>query len=109
MNCFAPHKQRHWPGTSKWNKVEHRLFSAISMNWRGQPLTSYEVIVQLIGSTTTRTGLKVRAELDQGSYPKGVRVSDAEFAEVKRRLTPDPLPGEWNYQIKRAISQITNV
>jgi len=88
------------PGTSKWNKVEHRLFSAISMNWRGQPLTSYEVIVQLIGATTTRTGPKVRAELDQDSYPKGIKVTDAEFEAVKRRLDPDPFHGDWNYRIR---------
>ncbi len=96
------------PGTSKWNKVEHRLFSAISMNWRGQPLTSYEVIVQLIGATTTRTGLKVRAELDQDSYPKGIRVTDAEFKAVKLRLDPDPFHGDWNYRVNPATSQITS-
>ncbi len=61
------------PGTSKWNKIEHRLFSHISMNWRGKPLTSHEVIVNTIAATTTRTGLKVHAELDTGSYPKGTR------------------------------------
>jgi hypothetical protein len=71
----------HFPrGTSKWNKVEHRLFSAISMNWRGQPLTSYEVIVQLIGATTT-TGLKARAELDQNSYPNGIKVTHAQSVQ----------------------------
>ncbi len=96
------------PGTSKWNKVEHRLFSAISMNWRGQPLTSYEVIVQLIGATTTRTGLKVRAELDQGSYPKGIKVTHAELEAVKLRLDPDPFHREWNYRIKPETSKITN-
>ena len=61
------------PGTSKWNKIEHRLFSHISMNWRGKPLTSHEVIVNTIAATTTRTGLKVHAELDTGSYPKASR------------------------------------
>jgi hypothetical protein len=61
------------PGTSKWNRIEHRLFSHISMNWRGRPLVSHEVVVQLIGTTTTRTGLKVRAELDPGSYPTGIK------------------------------------
>jgi hypothetical protein len=85
------------PGTSKWNKVEHRLFSAISMNWRGRPLTSHEVVVQLIAATSTRTGLTVHAEHDSGYYPTGVKVTDAELAAV-------PLAGhrfhpEWNYSI----------
>ncbi|HEV8650213.1 MAG TPA: ISAzo13 family transposase, partial [Actinomycetes bacterium] len=70
------------PGTSKWNRIEHRLFSQISMNWRGRPLVSHEVVVDLIGATTTRTGLKVRAELDRGSYPTGVKVTDAELGAV---------------------------
>jgi hypothetical protein len=95
------------PGTSKWNRIEHRLFSMISMNWRGQPLTSYEVIVDLIGSTTSRSGLNVRAELDQGSYPKGVKISKSEFAEVERRLVPDSFHGEWNYSIKPERPRIT--
>jgi hypothetical protein len=85
------------PGTSKWNKIEHRLFSAISMNWRGRPLTSYEVVVELIGSTTTSTGLKVHAEHDTGSYPKGIEVSDKELAAVP--LKPHKFHGEWNYTI----------
>jgi hypothetical protein len=85
------------PGTSKWNKIEHRLFSAISMNWRGRPLTSYEVVVELIGSTTTTTGLKVHAEHDTGSYPKGIEVSDKELAAVP--LKPHKFHGEWNYTI----------
>jgi hypothetical protein len=85
------------PGTSKWNKIEHRLFSAISMNWRGRPLTSYEVMLELIGSTTTSTGLKVHAEHDTGSYPKGIEVSDEELAAVP--LKPHKFHGEWNYTI----------
>jgi hypothetical protein len=85
------------PGTSKWNRIEHRLFSHISMNWRGRPLVSHEVIVDLIGATTTRTGLKVRAELDRGAYPTGVKVSDAELAAVP--LTRHDWHGEWNYTI----------
>ena len=85
------------PGTSKWNKIEHRLFSAISMNWRGRPLTSYEVMVELIGSTTTSTGLKVHAEHDTGSYPKGIEVSDEELAAVP--LKPHEFHGEWNYTV----------
>ncbi len=83
------------PGTSKWNKVEHRLFSAITMNWRGRPLTSCEVIVQSIAATTTRTELTVHAELDPGRYPTGVKVSDAELNAVP--LTGHAFHGEWNY------------
>ena len=85
------------PGTSKWNRIEHRLFSAISVNWRGRPLVSHEVIVELIGATTTRTGLRVHAELDRGVYPLGVKVSDAELAAVP--LTRHDWHGEWNYSI----------
>jgi hypothetical protein len=85
------------PGTSKWNKIEHRLFAHISMNWRGRPLTSHEVVVQLIGSTTTRTGLRVQAERDTGAYPTKVKVSDAELAAV--HLTPHAFHGDWNYTI----------
>lgn len=85
------------PGTSKWNRIEHRLFSAISMNWRGRPLVSHEVIVELIGATSTRTGLRVQAELDQRTYPLGVKVSDAEVAAVP--ITRHDWHGEWNYTI----------
>lgn len=85
------------PGTSKWNKIEHRLFSFISQNWRGKPLTSHEVIVQLIAATTNRKGLKVHAELDSSRYPPGTKVSKKELAEV--RLHPHSFHGEWNYQI----------
>ena len=85
------------PGTSKWNKIEHRLFSAISQNWRGKPLISHEVIVNLIGATTTRTGLRVRSELDPNAYPAGVRVSDAEMETLY--LRPDAFHGEWNYSL----------
>ncbi|MDP2232058.1 MAG: ISAzo13 family transposase, partial [Actinomycetota bacterium] len=85
------------PGTSKWNKIEHRLFSYISLNWRGRPLVSHEVIVNLIAATTTSKGLKVRAQLDTNRYPKGVKVSDDEFASI--RLTRDDFHGEWNYTI----------
>ena len=94
MNCFAAHKQRHWPGTSKWNKIEHRLFSHITMNWRGRPLTSHEVIVNSIAATTTRTGLTVRAELDPGSYPTGTEISDAQMAAVP--LARHRFHGDWN-------------
>ncbi len=85
------------PGTSKWNKIEHRLFSAISQNWRGKPLTSHEVIVNLIGATTTRTGLRVRTGLDTNAYPAGVTVSDAEMETLYIRT--DPFHGEWNYSL----------
>jgi Rhodopirellula transposase DDE domain len=85
------------PGTSKWNKIEHRLFSFISINWRGKPLRTYRTIVQLIAATTTDTGLKVRAELDERKYPKGVKVSDAEMAAVN--LSRHAFHGEWNYTI----------
>jgi DNA-binding phage protein len=85
------------PGTSKWNKIEHRLFSFITQNWRGRPLTSLAVIVSLIGSTRTQTGLRVRAEIDNGKYPKGREISDAEMARVD--LRPDRFHGDWNYSI----------
>lgn len=85
------------PGTSKWNKIEHRLFSFISQNWRGKPLVSHQVIVNLIAATTTRTGLRVRAEVDTGKYPKGVKVSDQEVAAI--RIERDQFHGEWNYTI----------
>jgi Rhodopirellula transposase DDE domain len=85
------------PGTSKWNKIEHRLFSFITINWRGKPLRSYRTIVQLIASTTTDTGLKVRAELDENKYPKGVKVSDLQMAAVN--LTRHSFHGDWNYTV----------
>ncbi len=85
------------PGTSKWNKIEHRLFSYISMNWRGKPLVSHETIVNLIAATTTRKGLKVRAELDSGHYPTGIKVTDEELKTV--RIFRDEFHGEWNYSI----------
>ncbi len=85
------------PGTSKWNKVEHRLFSHISMNWRGRPLISHQVIVKLIGETTTRSGLEVQAELDKRKYPTRVKVTDEEMKRVKIRA--HNFHGEWNYSI----------
>jgi len=88
------------PGTSKWNKIEHRLFAHISMNWRGRPLISHEVIVELIGATTTRTGLTVQAVRDTGRYPTKIKVSDEALAAV--HLTPHPFHGEWNYTISPA-------
>jgi len=85
------------PGTSKWNKIEHRLFSFISKNWRGQPLTSLQVIVNLIAGTTTRKGLKVHAEIDDRSYPAGIKVADKEMDLISIRR--DQFHGEWNYEI----------
>ena len=85
------------PGTSKWNKIEHRLFSFISQNWRARPLVSYRVIVELISATTTKTGLTVRCELDTGLYPNGIVVSDAEIAALNIKRAE--FHGEWNYTI----------
>jgi transposase len=85
------------PGTSKWNKIEHRLFSFISQNWRGKPLLSFEVIVNLIAATTTAKGLKVHAEVDDGVYPAGTKIDDKELAGV--RLRRDKFHGDWNYEI----------
>ena len=83
------------PGTSKWNQIEHRLFSHISMNWRGRPLTSYEVIVELIAATTSKTGLSVHAERDHGTYPTKVLFDDARMDAIG--LLPHHFHGEWNY------------
>lgn len=88
------------PGTSKWNKIEHRLFCFITKNWRGRPLLSYEVIVNLIANTTTASGLVVKAALDTGQYETGIAVTDAELARVK--ITPAKFHGEWNYVIRPA-------
>ena len=85
-----------WQGT-QWNKIEHRLFSFISQNWRAQPLVSYRVIVDLISATTTKTGLTVRCELDTGQYPSGIVVSDAEMAAINIKRAE--FHGEWNYTI----------
>jgi len=86
------------PGTSKWNKIEHRLFCHITMNWRGRPLTSHDVIVSTIAATTTRAGLTVRAELDPGSYPEGVKVSDEQMAALP--LDRHDWHGDWNYTLR---------
>jgi DDE family transposase len=85
------------PGTSKWNKIEHRLFSFITINWRGKPLRSYRTVVELIAATTTDTGLKVRAKLDEKKYPKAVKIPDAQLAAVN--IFPHTFHGEWNYTI----------
>lgn len=94
---IAIHVSHFPPGTSKWNKIEHRLFSFISMNWRGKPLVSHETIVNLIAATTTRKGLKVRAELDSSHYPKGIKVTDQELKAIQ--IKRDEFHGEWNYAI----------
>ena len=86
------------PGTSKWNKIEHRLFSFISMNWRAKPLVSYRVIIDLISATTTDTGLTVRCELDENIYPKGIVVSDQDMASIN--IIRNDFHGEWNYTIR---------
>jgi transposase len=86
------------PGTSKWNKIEHRLFSFISRNWRGRPLVDYRTIVELIGATTSKTGLTVRCELDQSLYPAGLKITDAEMADLN--IVRQDFHGEWNYSIK---------
>ena len=96
------------PGTSKWNKVEHRLFSAITMNWRGRPLTSHEVIVQTIAATTTRTGLTVHAELDTSAYDTGVKISDRQMDALP--LTRHTWHGDWNYTLRpEAYNQVSDV
>jgi Rhodopirellula transposase DDE domain len=87
------------PGTSKWNKIEHRLFSFISQNWRAQPLVSYRVIVDLISATTTDAGLKVHCELDTNAYPKGITLSDEEMDAIN--ITRAEFHGEWNYTIRQ--------
>ena len=86
------------PGTSKWNKIEHRLFSYISLNWKGQPLVDYETVVQLIGAVKTKTGLKVKSQLDINIYEKGKKVSDEELESIN--LYKHEFHGEWNYTIK---------
>jgi hypothetical protein len=89
------------PGTSKWNKIEHRLFSHISMNWRGRPLTSHEVIVETIAATTTRTGLRVHAELDDSTYPTGLKIPDQQMKALQTSgiLARHTFHGDWNYTL----------
>jgi hypothetical protein len=89
------------PGTSKWNKVEHRLFSAITMNWRGRPLESHQVIIETIGAVTTKTGLTVRAVLDTNAYPRGIKIPDRDMKEFEARyLRRHDFHGDWNYTIR---------
>jgi len=86
------------PGTSKWNKIEHRLFSYITQNWRGKPLMTHATIVNLISNTSTKTGLKVRCVLDRKNYPPKIEVTDEQMAGI--RITRDDFHGEWNYTIR---------
>ena len=88
------------PGTSKWNKIEHRLFSFIAMNWRGKPLVSLAATVNLIAGTTTQAGLRVRSEIDKRPYPQGVKVTDAQMDQID--LAPHDFHGDWNYTIHPA-------
>jgi Rhodopirellula transposase DDE domain/Cytochrome C biogenesis protein len=87
----------HPPGTSKWNRMEHRLFAFITPNWRGKPLMTHQVIIQLIASTTTQTGLTVQGRLDQNTYQTGTKVSDDQIARLN--ITPAEFHGQWNYTI----------
>jgi hypothetical protein len=98
------------PGTSKWNKIEHRLFAHISMNWRGRPLTSHEVIVNTIAATTTSTGLRVHAELDTAAYPIGVKIPDQQMRhlEASGALTRHDWHGEWNYTLHHKNARVEN-
>ena len=90
------------PGTSKWNKIEHRLFSYITQNWRGRPLTSLQVVINLIRNTKTKAGLEVKARLDRKLYPTGIKVTDKELNNIA--IERDTFHGEWNYTIKPQIT-----
>jgi hypothetical protein len=94
---FPVHVRHFPPATSKWNKIEHRMFSHITENWRGRPLVSHEVIINLIANTKTRTSLRIRAELDSGKYPTGIKITDAEFNALN--LKQAEFHGDWNYAI----------
>ena len=91
------------PGTSKWNRIEHRLFAYISQNWRGKPLVSHHVIIQLISATTTDTGLAVTCDIDRNSYPKGIKVTDAEMAALN--IQHNAFHGDWNYTISPRLQE----
>lgn len=85
------------PGTSKWNKIEHRMFCHITENWRGRPLISREVVVNLISNTTTKNGLSIKAKLDQNEYPTGIKISDRDFSNLT--IVRESFHGEWNYSL----------
>ena len=91
------------PGTSKWNKIEHRMFCHITENWRGRPLGSHEVVVNLIGATTTRAGLAIRSELDKGRHPTGRQVTDGQMEALS--IKRDAFHGEWNYSVSPRASK----
>ena len=95
------------PGSSKWNKIEQRFFSAITQNWRGKPLVNHEVIINLISATTTNNGLRVESQLDTNLYPKGINISDKQMAEVQLRR--EEFHGDWNYSILPRSLQAGNV
>lgn len=92
------------PGTSKWNKIEHRMFCHITANWRGRPLVSRQVVVSLIGSTTTKEGLRIKAALDENSYAKGIKITDAELATLA--IERDAFHGEWNYRLMPRVQHL---
>jgi hypothetical protein len=102
---LSVHVSHYPPGTSKWNRIEHRLFSFISLNWRGRPLRTLETVVNLIGHTTTKAGLIVTAQMDVGNYPLGIRISDEKMREL--HLEPDKFHGEWNYTIRPRLADAT--
>ncbi len=95
------------PGSSKWNKIEQRFFSAITQNWRCKPLVNHEVIINLISATTTKNGLRVESQLDTNLYPKGIKISDKQMAEVQLRR--EEFHGDWNYSILPRSLEAGNV
>ncbi len=101
---LAIHVSHFPPGTSKWNNIEHKMFSYISINWRGKPLTDYNVVVNLIGNTKTKAGLEIRAELDTKQYEKGIKISDVDFEKIK--ILKSKFHGEWNYIIRPQTNKV---
>jgi len=96
------------PGTSKWNKIEHRMFSAITMNWRGRPLETHEVVVETIAATTTKTGLTIQATLDSNTYQKGIKITDKEMKTFEAaHLQRHAFHGDWNYTVTAAPGEDT--
>jgi len=96
------------PGTSKWNKIEHRMFSAITMNWRGRPLQTHEVVLETIAATTTKTGLTIQAALDTSTYQRGIKITDKEMtAFATRHLRRHEFHGDWNYTVTAALDDDT--
>ena len=94
------------PGTSKWNKIEHRMFSAITMNWRGRPLETHEVVVQTIAATTTKTGLTIQAILDTNTYEKGIKITDQQMKAFEvAHLQRHDFHGDWNYTVRAATPE----